>query len=225
MITRRFRNLLLVLGILCVTFATTGEALAQESKKHTPFSYDVNIGGMTPAGAAADSHSSSFLIGGGASLPLGRWVSLDWASMDFGFGTSGPSRTIILTDNSTRKTKNYQVMFSSGGRFNIPLGRSMALGLGGGYGYFAQNEYGVGRTYFNGVNWVTENINCTSCFRNGWQGRYLQARLYGRSDKYTGFGITAKYYVGKDANHSGDSYFRLPDQRWLSISLTFSFGI
>ena len=145
--------------------------------------------------------------------------------MDFGFGTTGASQAISVSDGSTRRTKNYQMMFGSGGRVNLPLGRSAALGLGGGIGVIAQNEYVPDRVYYSGGVQVVESVNCTSCARQSFYGPYLQARLFGRSDKYSGFGVNAKYYMVKDADHSSGSLLRLPNQRWLTVGVTFSFGI
>jgi hypothetical protein len=159
-ILRYSRLLVVVLSLLAI--CGRARAADETKKHHTPFSYEFNIGGATPAGASANSYSSSFMIGGGASLPIGRWVSVDWASMDFGFGTTGVSRTISVTDGSSRKTKNYQMMFGSGGRVNLPLGRSAALGLGGGIGVVEQNEYVPDRVYYSGGVRVIESVDCTN---------------------------------------------------------------
>jgi len=176
-------------------------------------------------GASGDSYSPSFMIGGGASLPVGRWVSLDLVSMDFGFGTTGISRNIPIVGGGTRKTENYQMMFGSGGRLNLPLGRSAVLGVGGGFGAIAQNEYVPDRIYYSGGVQVVESVSCASCSRRSFSGSYLQLRLFGRSNNRTGFGVNAKYYMVKDADHSAGSYLRLPNQRWLTVGVTFSFGI
>lgn len=207
---------MLGLAVVCVL-------VGQEPKNpKTPFSYEVNIGGMGALGGTAATYSNSFLIGGGASLPVGRWLSLDFANMDFGFGTSGGPRTISVSDGSSRSTRNYQMMFTSGGRVNLPLGRGAALGLGGGYGAIVQNEYVPGRSYYQGGVLVYENVACSSCPRNASQGPFLQARLFARSSKYNGFGVGAKYFLVRDT----DTYsFRLPAQRWLTVSFTFSFGV
>ena len=210
--------LLLPLG----AFAQGG---GETKKHHTPFSYEFDIGGATPTGASGNSYSPSFMVGGGASLPIGRWVSIDWASMDFGFGTTGASQNISVSDGSTRQTKNYQMMFGSGGRVNLPLGRSAALGLGGGIGVIAQNEYVPDRVYYSGGVRVIESVDCTSCTRQSFYGPYIEARLFGRPDKYSGFGVKAKYYMVKDGDHSAGSFLRLPNQRWLTVGVTFSFGI
>ena len=155
----------------------------------------------------------------------GKWVSLDLASLDFGFGTTNQAQTISVSDNTQRQTHNYQMMFGSGPRINLPLGRRVALGLGGGYGAIFQNEYVPDRFINNGVTTVIQSVNCTSCSRNAYQGPYFEARLFGRSDKYTGVGVSAKYYVVKDSDHSQGSYLCMPPQRWLSVGMTFSFGI
>src|SRR5262249_1515870 len=98
--------------IFMVMFALSVNSLNAEQepprKYKPPFSYEIDIGGTTPMGAAASPYSSSFMFGGGASLPLGKWVSLDLLSMDFGFGTTKQTQTILVSDNSRRTTKNYQ---------------------------------------------------------------------------------------------------------------------
>jgi hypothetical protein len=165
------------------------------------------------------------MVGGGLSLPLGRWISLDLVSMDFGFGTTDHTQTIQVSDNTTRTTRNYQMMFGSGPRVNLPLGRKVALGLGGGYGALYQNEYVPDRVTNTGVTTVIQSVNCTTCSRNSYQGPFAEVRLFGRSDKYRGFGVVAKYYIVKDSAHSSDSYLHLPPQRWLSLGVTFTFGI
>jgi hypothetical protein len=204
-----------------------GNALdAQDTPKHkTPFSYEFDIGGTTPVGKGSGPYSSSFMIGGGLSLPLGRWVSLDLVSMDFGFGTTNQTQAIQVSDNTTRTTKNYQMMFGSGPRLNLPLGRKVAVGLGGGYGAIFQNEYVPDRITNNGVVTVIQSVDCTTCSRNAYQGPFAEVRLFGRSDRYTGFGIGAKYYSVKDSNHPTGSFLYLPPQRWLSVGVTFTFGI
>jgi hypothetical protein len=211
--------------IICAMTASILSAQQEEHHK-TPFSYEVNLGGTTPVGAtSAGPYSSSFMVGGGASLPLGKWVSLDLVSMDFGFGTTNQTQTIYVSDNTSRTTKNYQMMFGSGPRVNLPLGRRAALGLGGGYGAIFQNEYVPDRIINNGITTVVQSVNCTTCSQNAYQGPYLAARLFGRSDKYKGFGVNAKYYMVKDSNHSRNSLLYLPPQRWLSVGVTFTFGI
>ena len=208
--------------------ALAGNKLNAQSEPHhrTPLSYEVNLGGVTPAGTTKSGpYSSSVLIGGGVSLPLGKWVSLDFASMDFGFGTTNQTQTIQASDGTSRTTRNYQMMFTSGPRFNVPLGSKIALGLGGGYGAIFQNEYVPLRVINVAGNTVIQSVDCTSCSRGSYQGPYMQARLLGRSDKYTGFGVTAKYYIVKDSGHSQSSYFYQPPQRWLSVGVTFTFGI
>ena len=203
-------------------------ARAQDAPHHkTPFSYDVTIGGMGPMGATSSGpYSSSFLIGGGASLPVGKWVSLDLATLDFGFGTTNETQTIQVSDGTRRTTRNYQMNFSSGARVNLPLGRGAALGLGGGYGAIVQNEYVPIRVANNGVDTVIQTVNCSAvCSQAAYQGPYLQARLFSRRDKFSGVGINAKYYMAVDANHPQGSFLRLPPQRWLSVGVTFSFGI
>jgi len=197
---------------------------AQDSpgKTRTPFAYEFNIGGMGALGKTSADYSNSFLIGGGVSLPVTRWVSLDLANMDFGFGTSGGPRTISVSDGSKRSTKNYQTMFTSGGRINLPLGRGAALGLGGGYGAVLQNEYVPSRSYYQGGVRVVENVACSSCSQGTFQGPYVQARLFARSTKHNAFGVTAKYFL---ANDTDKSFFRSPPQRWLTVAFTFSFGI
>jgi hypothetical protein len=216
-----------LIHILVMVCAICGSILsAQEPHHRTPFSYEFDIGGTTPAGATLSGpYSASFMIGGGASLPLGRWVSLDWASLNFGFGTTNQTQTVQVSDNTTRTTRNYQMMFSSGPRFNLPLGHRVALGLGGGYGAIVQNEYVPDRIINNGVTTIIQSVNCTVCSRNAYQGPYVEARLFGRSNKYSGFGVNAKYYIVKDSDHPHSSFQYLPPQRWLSVGVVFTFGI
>jgi len=203
-----------------------GTALyAQEPHHKTPFSYEVNIGGMGPMGKTGDAYSPSFLIGGGVSLPIGKWVSLDFLNMDFGFGTTHQTQTILVSDGTSRQTHNYQMMLTSGGRVNVPLGHKVAMGLGGGYSGIFQNEYVPTSLSTIGNVTVIQDVNCTTCSREAYQGPYVEARLFGRTNKYSGIGFNAKYYVVKDSNHSASSFLYMPPQRWLSVGVTFSFGI
>src|ERR1035438_9049362 len=90
--------------------ALAGNKLNAQSEPHhrTPFSYEVNLGGVTPAGTTKSGpYSSSVLIGGGVSLPLGKWASLDFASMDFGFGTTNQTQTIQAIKAKKKTKKNY----------------------------------------------------------------------------------------------------------------------
>lgn len=196
-----------------------------QARNKTPFSYEVNLGGAGPMGKSTSSYSPTVMFGGGVGLPIGRWVSLDLVSMDFGFGTTNQTQTIEASDGTTRQTKNYQMMFSSGPRVNLPLGRKVALGVGGGYGAIFQNEYVPDQFINNGYTTVIQSVNCTTCSREAFQGPYIEARLFGRSNKYNGFGVTAKYYIVKDSNHSSGSSLYMQPQRWLTMGVTFSFGI
>ncbi len=215
-----------ILAFLMVNiFGCSGLHAQNESRKRkTPFSYEFDFGGMTPTGRH-DGLKPSVMVGGGLSLPIGKWVSLDLASLDFGFGTTDQAQTILVSDNTTRTTKNYQMMFGSGPRVNLPLGHKIALGFGGGYGAVFQNEYVPDRVINNGFTTIIQSVNCSSCSRDAYQGPFLEARLFGRSDKYTSLGVSAKYYMVKGSNHSPGSYEYLPPQRWLSVGVTFTFGI
>src|SRR6266700_8446590 len=149
---RKYRRLLLV---ACFTVLVVDPLLSsaqgqanlstadRPSPKKTPFYYQVDIGAVMPTGqtGAAGTYKSSFMIGGGFGLPVKKWLSLDLAEMDFGFGTTNHAQTISVSDGSTANTTNYQMLFGSGSRVNIPLRHSAALGLGGGFAAAAQNEY------------------------------------------------------------------------------------
>lgn len=203
---------------------------AQEPPRQykTPFSYEFNLGGTAPVGQTADGpYNASFLIGGGASVPIGKWFTADLVSMDFGFGTTNKTQTVSVSDGTKRKTSNYQMSFSSGGHVNIPLGRRGAvLGLGGGYGAIVQNEYVPVRVTNNGVVTVIQTVNCSSvCSTASYQGSYVEARLFGRSDKHKGFGINAKYYMVNDPNPAKYSFVHVQPQRWLSVGIKYTFGI
>jgi hypothetical protein len=173
---------------LCYTIASLafstacadGTLQAQEFQHKTPFDYQINIGGTTPAGktASAGLYSPSFMIGG-VGLPLRKWVTLDMISMDFGFGTTNQTQTIQVSDGTARTTKNYQMLFSSGPRFNLPLGHHSALGLGGGYAGLFQNEYVPDSATNNGVVTVLQRVNCTTCSRNAYQGPYRKRACSG----------------------------------------------
>jgi hypothetical protein len=75
---------------------------------------------------------------------------------------------------------------------NLPLGSKSALALGGGYGAIFQNEYMPLRLFINGGTQSSRVSTCATCSRDAYQGPYLEARLSGQSDKYTGLGVTAK---------------------------------
>jgi|GEM_PF-4668444 len=204
-------------------FLLPGILLSQQREgPRLPISWEINVGGMGPMGKASNTYSSSFLVGGGMSIPITRWFSADIVNMDFGFGTSKDTQTLSVSDGSNRNTKNYQMMFSSGGRVNVPLGGGAALGLGGGYGNVGQYEYVPTRSFYQNGVLVYENIDCGPCSQKTFQGPYLQARLFGRATKYNGFGVSAKYFIARDTDKG---YFSRPPQRWLTVSLTFSFGI
>ncbi|MDZ4802325.1 MAG: hypothetical protein SGI92_29550 [Bryobacteraceae bacterium] len=110
--------------------AVVGVLQGQEAprKPRTPFAYEFNIGGMGALSKTSADYSNSIVMGGGASLPITRWINIDLANLDFGFGTAGGPRTISVSDGSKRTTKNYH----------------------GGYGTVAQNEYVPSRTYYHG---------------------------------------------------------------------------
>jgi len=78
--------------------------------------------------------------------------------------------------------------------------------MGGGYGAIFQNECVPDRLTNNGYATVIESVNCTTCSREAFQGPYVEARFLGRSDKYAGFGVNAKYYIVKDSDLSSNSY-------------------
>ena len=193
--------------LLLGAFLATLHAQDTSRKTLTPYGYEFNIGGMSAVGKTSADYSSSLLVGGGLSLPVNCWVSLDLASLDFGFGTAGGPRTSSVSDGSKRSTKNYQTMFTSGDRVNLPLGRGTALGLGGGYGAVLHNEYVPSRSYYQGGVRVDENVACSSCSHGTFQSPYVQARLFGRSTKRNAFGVTAKYFLAKDTD---TSFFRSP---------------
>ena len=77
---------------------------AQERHHRTPFSYEFDTGGVTPTGgtASAGPYSASFMVGGGVSLPITKWVSWDLASLDFGFGTTNQAQTVRVNDGTLR---------------------------------------------------------------------------------------------------------------------------
>jgi hypothetical protein len=166
------------------------------------------------------------MIGGGLSLPIKRWISADLGSMDFAFGTAGPSRVITVVDStgaeSGRNVKNYQFMYAGGPRVNLPLGKNWALGLSSGYSAVVLSEYAVGNSYYQGGTLVTEKINCTSCTQTTFSGPYFGLRIFARSNKYTSIGFDAKYYLVRDSAHP-DSPFH--NQNWVSAGVVFSFGI
>jgi hypothetical protein len=90
-------------GILFLCSLCAVAHAAEEPQKHTPFSYSINFGGVAPVGAASSTYKSSIMVGGGVSLPVGRWVSVDLGSVDFGFGTADASRTISVNDEACAK--------------------------------------------------------------------------------------------------------------------------
>jgi hypothetical protein len=196
------------------------------AKKHD-FAFQIDMGGVFPMGQTRSSggYNSSLMIGGGFGVPLKKWISWDMADLDFGFGTTNQSQTIEVSNGTTAKTANYQILFGTGARVNLPVGHSAALGLGGGFASADENEY-VPSQYstIGGVTTVT-SVNCTTCSHNSYTGSYFEARFYGRSDKYATAGIDAKYYMLKDSNNSLSSYTNLPPQRWLTVSFVFTFGI
>jgi len=214
-----------------LALAVAGSSLlAQEqapAKRKTPFSYQVDIGAVSPTGQTKSSggYKSSFMIGVGFGLPIKKWVSWDVATMDFGFGNMNQSQTIQVSNGTIASTSNYQMLFGTGARFNVPLGHGFALGLGGGAAAADQNEYVPDQiSTIGGVTTIT-SVNCTTCAHNTFSGEYVGARLFGRSNKYSGFGVDSKYYMLKDSNSSLSSYTNLPPQRWLAIGVVFSFGI
>jgi hypothetical protein len=165
------------------------------------------------------------MIGGGFGWPVRRWLSLDLVNMDFGFGNTAQSQTLLLENGSAASTKNYQMLFGTGPRLNVPIHKGFTLGLEGGFAAAVQNEYVPDQsTTVGGVTTIV-TVDCTSCTHNNFQGSYAGLRIFGRSNKYNGLGIDAKYYMLKDSNGSLDIYSNIPPQNWLTVGLVFSFGI
>ena len=186
----------------------------------------VDIGAVTPTGQTKSSggYKSSFMIGGGFGVPITKWISWDLADVDFGFGTTNQTQTIQVSNGTTATTENYQILFGDGARANVPLRHGYILGLGGGVASAVQNEY-VPDQYstIGGVTTIT-SVNCTTCSHRSFTGAYVEGRLFGRSDKYNGAGIDAKYYM-LNSDSSSSSYTNLPAQRWLTVGFVVTFGI
>ena len=128
-------------------------AAADEPWKHSMFPADIeiNLGGLSPVGKTSESFSKAFGIGGNFSFPITRYFQADALSFEFGRGTLGPPRNILVQDNTSRKVNNYTALLAFGGRAVVPLSRSgTELGLGGGYSIAGYNEYAQGQTRYVG---------------------------------------------------------------------------
>ena len=211
--------------LVSMTLFTISEpVLAQADRKLKYLDFNVNVGGMGPLGTTGDGYSKSILLGGGVVVPISKWFQMD-ADVDFGFGTTGASRTIRLTDGSTRSTANYQAMVIAGPRFNVPIGNKASIGFGGGAAAVAQNEYGVGRSSLIGNTLYVENIDCGSCSRHGASGAYILLSYMGPTSPKSKLGFTFKYYMLTDDKNRYASWIPRQNQRWLTGALVFNFGI
>ena len=80
--------------LLISAFAATHQHAQSEPHHRTPSSYEVSVGGPTHAGTTASgSCPPSVIVGGEVGLPIDKWVSLDFVSMVFGFGTTHQTYT------------------------------------------------------------------------------------------------------------------------------------
>jgi len=196
-------------------------AIAQEPHQyHLPLVWDFNAGGMTPVGQTTQTNNASGLIGGGAHIPIRTWVQWDGA-FDFGFGNSGAGRALTFSDGSIQKTHDYQMILSTGLRFDLPLGHNGAvIGLGGGYAGVFQNEYVPDIVTNNGVTVTDTSYACSSCFRRSFSGPYGSVGLY-KKGRGGDFGVFTRYIVSATNQAASVS----PHQNWLLVGLTFGFRI
>jgi len=213
-------KLIITLSTLFLIGATTNAFAQEQHQYHLPIIWDVNAGAMTPIGQTSQTNDSSGLIGGDAHIPIRNWLQWDGA-FDFGFGNSSSGQTLTFSDGTTRKTRDYQMILTTGPRFNLPLKHSgTVIGLGGGYAGVFQNEYVPDTVTSNGVVITDTSYACSSCFRRSFSGPYGSVGLY-KKGPGGDFGVFAKYIVS--ATNQGTSVSSR--QNWLLVGITFGFRI
>jgi hypothetical protein len=84
--------------LLISAFGATHLHAQSEPHHGAAFSYEVDFGGEVPAPTTAyEPYSPSVMVGGGVSLPLGKWAGLGSVPMDLCFGTIGQTQTIQVS--------------------------------------------------------------------------------------------------------------------------------